>query len=59
MKTLKRILFFSIITFFISCILMTSGIVTANNILAETKPAKVAVFLLDFTDDLIQQLGKT
>ncbi|OOM07226.1 galactose ABC transporter substrate-binding protein [Clostridium saccharobutylicum] len=58
MKTLKRILSFSIITFFISCILMTSGIVTANNILAQTKPAKVAVFLLDFTDDLISAIGE-
>lgn len=37
---------------------MKIGIVTVNNVFAETKPAKVAVFLLDFTDDLISAIGE-
>ena len=57
MKKSKRILSL-IIIFFISVTLQNYGKRTRNIALAETKPAKVSVFLLDFTDDFISKIGR-
>ncbi len=56
MKTLKRILSLITIMFFISNLLTVYGKKIINTASAQTKPARVSVFLLDFTDDFISEI---
>lgn len=58
MKILKRILSLIIIIFFMSTILINYSKKVVSITLAEARPAKVSVFLLDFTDDLISQIRR-
>jgi len=58
MKILKRISLLITIIFFVNTILTDYSKKVISTASAETKPAKVAVFLLDFTDDLISEIGK-
>lgn len=56
MKALKRILSLITIVFFISNLSINLNIKNIQTVFAQTNPAKVAVFLLDFTDDLISEI---
>jgi methyl-galactoside transport system substrate-binding protein len=56
MKTLKRILSFITIIFLMSAISSDYSKKAINTVLAETRPAKVSVFLLDFNDDFISEI---
>lgn len=56
MKILRRILSLIIIIFFINNVLVEFFKYTVNTASAETKPARVAVFLLDFTDEFISEI---
>lgn len=56
MKILKRILSFIIIIFLMNSILINYIKKAVSIPLAETRPAKVSVFLLDFTDDFISEI---
>jgi methyl-galactoside transport system substrate-binding protein len=56
MKILKRILSLITIIFLMSSILTNYNKKVINTAFAEVKPAKVSVFLLDFTDDFISEI---
>lgn len=56
MKIFKRILSFITIIFLINSIIISCSKKSVSTVSAETKPVKVAVFLLDFTDDLISEI---
>lgn len=55
---LKRILSFSIIIFLMSTTQTCDSKKVGSTAFAEVKPAKVSVFLLDFTDDFISEIGE-
>jgi len=59
MKILKRISSLITIIFFISTILTNYSKKAVSTVSAETRPVKVAVFLLDFTDDLISEIRQS
>jgi len=56
MKILKRILSFIIIIFWVSTMLTGYSKKVVSTAFAQVKPAKVSVFLLDFTDDFISEI---
>jgi len=56
MKILKRILSLVVIIFGVSTMQMNSEKNGISHASAEAKPAKVSVFLLDFTDDFISEI---
>ena len=56
MKILKRILSFIIIIFWVSTALTGYSKKVVSTAFAQVKPAKVSVFLLDFTDDFISEI---
>ena len=56
MKILKRILTIIIVVFMISVTLTDCSKKAVSTITTPEKPVKVAVFLLDFTDDLISEI---
>ena len=56
MKILKRILSLITIIFLMSSILTDCNKKVGSTAFAEAKPAKVSVFLLDFTDDFISEI---
>lgn len=56
MKILPRVLFFMLIIFFMNNVLIHFQKCTVS---AETKPARVAVFLLDFADDFISEIRQS
>jgi len=58
MKILKRILSLITIIFLMSSILTDFNKKVGSTAFAEVKPAKVSVFLLDFTDDFISEIRK-
>ena len=59
MKILKRILSSISVIFFVSAILTSYNKKIVNAASAQTKPAKVSVFLLDFTDDFISDIRQS
>ncbi len=58
MKILKRILSLATIMFLMSAILTDYNKKIVSTASAEVKPAKVSVFLLDFIDDFISEIGE-
>ena len=56
MKILKRIVSFTTIIFLMSATLTDYNKKVVSIVSAETKPSKVAAFLLDFTDDFISEI---
>lgn len=57
MKTLTRALSFITILFLMSGLLINLNKKNIKIVSAETAPAKVAVFLLDFNDDFIAEIA--
>ena len=56
MKILKKIVSFTTIIFLMSATLTDYNKKVVSIVSAETKPSKVSVFLLDFTDDFISEI---